>query len=196
MELINQITKMCKESGNDWFLEHVFPKIALYDLKLQERIHNFDERSCTCNNEKKCQTCKIEITRTKDLEKLKIPKIVIGCSDIYDYNDEKYVQSKWIFPPKIDNELPGFMLIKCAGSKEFKDQSFTHEIYFAFVKPKYRQRKILKNMVNCLPKEWKIWLEASNTEIDNIENIWQKCGFSFFQSFNACQTKHVIYCKI
>ena len=49
-------------------------------------------------------------------------------------------------------------------------------------------------MVNQLPKQQNIWLEASSNEITNIENIWKKCGFSFYKSIsdNQCND-HRLY---
>ena len=110
-----------------------------------------------------------------------IKKLNLGPHDPAIYDDcsgkvqtRYYHKSKWIIADKIDNKIPGFMLIKCN-----KIGNFTHEIYWAFVRPEYRKKGILKNMVNQLPKDWNIWLEASNCEIENVEDIWKKCGFEY-----------------
>jgi hypothetical protein len=46
-------------------------------------------------------------------------------------------------------------------------------------------------MVNCIPKEWNIWLEANSKDIENIENIWEKCGFQYHTTIHG----HLIYKK-
>ena len=76
-----------------------------------------------------------------------------------------------------DDEIPGFILIKCSNHFD----GFTHELVFACVRPDYRKKGILKNMVNRIPKEWNIWLESDSTDIKNVENIWEKCGFSYLK---------------
>jgi hypothetical protein len=118
--------------------------------------------------------CYVEIDRLDNNLKLKLLKT---------YEDGDFIKSKWIIPDKIDGLIPGFILIKC-HSREFDDCS--HHLYFACVRPQYRRRGILKSMINCIPKEWNIWLEASSVEIDNVEKIWEKCGFSYHTTINGC----------
>jgi hypothetical protein len=190
MEIIKQIKQICLETDNEWFLSHEFTKIAIYDLELKEQlekeiIFNFDERKCLCSQGLDCIYCNIEIIRSLELNKLNLS----NCH--YDYEkslyDAVYIKSKWIIPEKIDGEIPGFLLIKCCGI----EMVFTHELVFAIVRPKYRKRGILKNMVYNIPKEWNIWLEANSNVIDNVENIWEKCGFSYHKTID----KHLIYKK-
>lgn len=176
MEIVAQIKQICIETDNEWFLTHSFPKIALCDLQLKEKLEKenvftFDERKCTCPSAE-CVGCEIEFERDKELEKLDLVKNF----NIYDYDEERYIQSIWIIPDKIADEIPGFLLIKCCNGG-FK--GFTHHLEFACVRHKYRRRGILKNMVNLIPKEWNIWLEANSNDIENVENIWEKCGFSY-----------------
>ena len=76
------------------------------------------------------------------------------------------------------------------------DKVFTHELVFACVRNKYRKKGILKYMVNLIPKEWNIWLEANSNDIENVENvenIWKKCGFSYHKTINE---KYLIYIKM
>jgi hypothetical protein len=193
METIEQIKQICLETNNEWFLGHDFPQVALFDLQLievlkEENILNFDERECVCNENKECIRCDIETDRRDALDKLKLCK---SCNYIYDYNEHVYTKSKWIIPEKIDCEIPGFMLIKCCNGG-FYEKNFTHELVFACVRQKYRKRGILKNMVSNIPKEWNIWLEANSNDIKNVENIWEKCGFSYYQTINKTQ---IIYKK-
>ena len=197
MEIIEQIKQICDETDNKLFLTHNFTKIALNDLKLKElwekeNIFNFDERECVCFDEKEgneCIRCCIEMDRDEDLDKLKLSKIQ---GHIYDYNNYVYTKSKWIIPEKIDGEIPGFILIKCCGGG-FEDEMFTHELVFACVRHKYRKKGILKNMVNSIPTKWNIWLEAESNDIENVENIWTKCGFSYHTTIHG---QHLIYNKI
>jgi predicted acetyltransferase len=177
MSIIDQIKDMCNESENGWFLTHNFPKIGLYDLEFEEKykLWNTDEKA---------------IVRYDDISKI-VKNYKLG--NIYDFETEDYVKSHWIFPDKIDEEIPGFILIKCNGG-DFEDDGFTHEVYFAFVKEKYRNRGILKSMVEKIPKEWNIWLEASSNQIDNVENIWEKCGFVFHEIIKeGIFGNHLIY---
>ena len=104
---------------------------------------------------------------------------------VYDFENEEYAKSKWIFPQMIDGVLPGFMLIKCYCDGFLKTDGLTHEIYFVLVKKEHRHKEILKNMIKQLPKEWNVWLEANSPEIENIENVWIKCGFSFYREING-----------
>ena len=97
-----------------------------------------------------------------------------------------------LYQKKIDNEIPGFMLIKCNGNDLDIDEGFTHGLEFACVRDKYRKQGILKNMVTRIPKEWNIWLEASSKNVENIENIWEKCGFSYHKTIPG----HLIYKKM
>lgn len=201
METINQIREMFRiESKNIWFLEHVFPQIALSDLKLEENlkkknIMTFNNCECTCEDECiRCQRCYVEREREREIKKLNLAVEIAGLNIII-YDDcsckvqtRYYHKSKWIIADKIDNKIPGFMLIKCNGgclhdrsASHDKTGNFTHEIYFAYVRPEYRKKGILKNMVNQLPKDWNIWLEASSCEIENVEDIWEKCGFEYHE---------------
>ena len=176
MEIITQIEQMCKDSDNGWFLTHKFPKIALHDLKRK----NDDDY--------------------EDMRYSELSKIVKGYKlcGIYDrgINDE-YVRGECILSDKINGEIPGFMLIKCYGS-DFEEDVYTHEIYFAFVKEKYRKNGILKSMIDQLPLEWNIWLEACSKEIINIEDVWKKCGFKFYKNIDNGRyvTNMVLYHRI
>lgn len=155
--IVKEITDICDESGNDWFLLHYFPMIALADLKYK----NND----TYNNNR--DLCIIKKVIERDTKQ---------CN-IYDWENNKYASSIWIFPKRINGELPGFMLVKCYGG-DFTEDGFTHEIYFAYIKPKFRRNGLLKYMVSKLPSNSKIWLEASNMgELDNTEVVWENVGF-------------------
>ena len=183
MEIVTQIKQICVETDNEWFLMHDFPKIALCDLQLKEKlekehIFTFNERECICNTntEENCVRCDIEMVRHEEIDKLNLAK---HCNNIYNYNTECYTKSIWIIPDKIEDEIPGFILIKCCNGFGTGNEDFTHELVFACVRPKYRKKGILKNMVNSIPKEWNIWLEANSNEIENVEDIWEKCGFQY-----------------
>ncbi len=208
MEIVNEIKNICIETENTWFLKHQFPQIALYDLELKERlekeenIFNFDDRKCTCFDEEKdkehlCIDCYVESEHRMDhLDKLLgVRKYVDYNGEVeyyrsyFDYDSGTYYKSKWIIPEKIDGEIPGFMLIECHASLE----SFTHSIVFVCVRPKFRKRGILKSMVASIPKEWNIYLQASNKEISNIEEVWQKCGFSYHRTIH---NEYIIYKRV
>ena len=180
MEVAQQIIDMCLENGKDWFLMHEFTDIALYDLKLKERlekenIFDFDERKCVCQEGLDCAWCYIETIRKEELNTLKLCK---SCNSIYNFEENTYTKSFWIIPEKINGEIPGFILIKCCPDDPYKTIK-GYELVFAYVRPKYRKRGILKNMVEKIPKEWDIWLEACSCEIENVENVWEKLGFSY-----------------
>jgi len=149
METINEIKKICIETKNTWFLSHQFPQIALYDLDLKERLEkeenitNFDERECSCfDTDEDCIECSIEEKRTKYLDDL------LGVrkyeNEIYRqcYDEENcvYFKSKWIIPEKINGEMSGFMLIQSYSSLK----SFTHELVFVCVRPKFRKKRNIK----------------------------------------------------
>ena len=186
MDTIDQIKQICAETDNDWFLTHYFTTIALYDLELmeelkKENIFNFDERTCVCKEGIGCKRCDIEIDRTIYFDDLKMSKL---GSNIYDYEEEIYIKSKWIIPDKIDGEIPGFILLRCYNNK-INDEEFTHELVFACVRYKYRKNGVLKNMLSNIPKEWNIWLEANSKDIEDIENVWKKCGFTYYTTIKG-----------
>ena len=193
METVQQIKEICYETNNNWFLGHSFPRVALFDLQFDEKLKkerniNMSVYECICRNTDSTQECircesircEIELERNEGIEELeKIQKWYI-----YNYETDCYIKSKWIIPEKIDGKIPGFMLIKCSGDDVDCDvdrKLFTHSIVFACVRPEHRKKGILKNMVNKLPKDWNIWLEASSKEIKNVEDIWKKCGFQFHE---------------
>ena len=191
MEIIKQINLICVETDNRWFLMHNFTKVALCDLQLNEKLEKeniFNEEECICaiTPGANCMRCFIEMERDEELNKLNLNK---SCNNIYQYDTCCYTKSIWIIPEKIDDEIPGFILIKCSNHFD----GFTHELVFACVRPKYRKKGILKNMVNRIPKEWNIWLEADSTDIKNVENIWEKCGFSYLKGGGR---KRLIYKKM
>ena len=196
MEIVEQIKEICIETDNDWFLKHSFTQIALCDLQLKEKFKKernlmiFNDCECTCltKTTDECIRCIVEDERNDEIDKLNLNKI---WGNIYDYDKDYYTKSKWIIADNIEGKIPGFMLIKCCGDDMGGD--FTHAIEFACVRPKYRKKGILKNMVNKLPKDWNIWLEASSHDIKNIEDIWKKCGFQYHKLIN---NKHIIYKKI
>ena len=196
MEIVEQIKEICIETNNDWFLTHDFTQIALCDLQLKEKFKKernlmiFNDCECTCLTETtdECIRCIVEDERNDEIDKLNLDKF---RGYIYDYDTCYYTKSKWIIADNIEGKIPGFMLIKCCGDDIRGD--FTHAIEFACVRPKYRKKGILKNMVNKLPKDWNIWLEASSHGIKNVEDIWKKCGFQYHKLIN---NKHIIYKKI
>ena len=171
MENIEQIKQICVETNNKWFLTQLFTQIALYDLKINELFENKNISDFT------------EMERSNDLDKLHLNK---GCNYIYDYKKEEYVKGTWIIPEKIDGIMPGFMLLKCCNIL-IDNKQFTHELVFACVRHKYRKKGILKSMVNGIPKEWVIWLEANSNDIVNVENVWAKCGFVYHTTiYKSC----------
>jgi len=201
MEFVKQIKQICIETDNEWFLTYDFTKIALCDLQIKERLENrnifiFNERECICNTntEENCIKCDIELERHEELTKLKLVK---HYNNIYDYDTECYTKSIWIIPTKIEDEIPGFILIKCCNGLGGRgNEDFTHELVFACVRPKYRKKGILKNMVNSIPKEWNIWLEANSKEFENVEDIWVKCGFQYHTTIhgNLIYKKSAVTC--
>ena len=197
MEIANQITQICLETDNEWFLTHRFPQIALRDLKLKEsfekrNIFGFDERKCVCLQGKECTYCYIEDERSDNLDELKLDKF---GSNIYDSEKCVYTKSKWIIPENTDGEIPGFILMNCCGNK-INDEEFTHELVFACVRHKYRKRGILKNMVDSIPREWNVWLEANSNDIENIGSVWEKCGFSYHTTIHQTSPPSIpIYVK-
>jgi hypothetical protein len=191
MEFIEQIKQICLETDNEWFLTHDFTKVALHDLKIKERFEKdiFDNRECPeCHlRGVECISCEIECIRNDELEKLDILKY-----RVYDDETETYVKSKWIIPEKINGEIPGFILVECRGDG-IGEIGFTAHLKFACVRHKYRKRGVLHNMVNSIPKQWNIWLEASSNDIENVENIWERCGFSYLKTIHG---QHIIYKKM
>jgi hypothetical protein len=202
MEIVEQIKEICIETDNEWFLTHEFTKLALCDLQLNEQLEKeenitiFNDYKCTCFTEAtdECIKCFVETERNDEIDKLNLNK---PYNNIYDYETGYYTKSKWIIPDKIEGKIPGFILLKCTGDITMFDDVngsiFTHGIYFAYVRPEYRKQGILKNMVNQLPKDWNIWLEASSRDIKNVEDIWKKCGFQYHELIN---NQHIIYKKI
>ncbi len=198
MDLINQIKNICIETNNEWFLLHDFPKIGLYDLELEDYLNKnnilkSELINCICPNEDDCKYCDIEIKRNDDINDLKLSKL----NNIWDFTKEVYFKSIWIFGEKIKGEIPGFILIKEANI-EISNESFTHELVFVCVKPKYRKMGILKNMINKFSVDWKIWLEASSNDIGNIEEIWEKCGFKHHITLSSLYKPngYIIYKRI
>ena len=196
MEIVEQIKEICFKTNNHWFLEKSFTRVALFDLQLEEKLKkerniNMFDYECICfkrDSTQECIICEIELDREEGIEELKLTE---NCN-IYNYKTGEYIKSKWIIPEKIEGKIPGFMLVKCSGH-DIDSNLFTHCIEFACVRPEYRKKGILKNMVNKLPKDWNIWLEASSTEIENVEDIWKKCGFQYHDEIN---NQHIIYKKI
>lgn len=201
MEIVEQIKQICIETNNEWFLKHAFTKVALCDLQLKEKLKKeknitmFDDCTCTCFTETidECIRCFVETERKDEIDKIKFDLRTLW--NIYDYDTCCYIKSKWIIPDKFEGKIPGFILLKCTG-KDVDSSLFTHELVFACVRPEYRRQGILKNMINQIPKEWNIWLEASSKEIENVENIWEKCGFRYHKTIHSGYDIHLIYKKI
>jgi GNAT superfamily N-acetyltransferase len=141
-----------------------------------------------------CIRCSVEMERIDEIDKLNLTKYY---NNIYDYESGCYTKSKWIIPDNIEGKIPGFILLKCTGDITMFDDVngsiFTHCLEFAYVRPEYRKQGILKNMINQIPKEWNIWLEASSKETENVENIWEKCGFRYHETIHGTR---VIYKKL
>ena len=148
----------------------------------------FNDCECNCLTGDECIRCDVEMERVDEIDKLNLDNIP---AYVYHYDTGYYTKSKWIIADNIKGKIPGFMLIKCRGDDIGGD--FTHAIEFACVRPEYRKKGILKNMVNQLPKNWNIWLEASSRDIKNVEDIWKKCGFQYHELIN---NQHIIYKKI
>lgn len=195
MEIIDQIKDICNETENEWFLTHEFTKLALFDLKFNEQFENQKIQWRTelnqAFNDGKIEYDELvnsewewdEIERSEELDKLDLYQNLV-----YD-NNKGYIESKWIIPDRVDGKIPGFILIKCSGVGIGDDDLFTHCLEFACVRPEYRNQGVLKGMINQIPKEWNIWLEASSCEIKNVENIWKKCGFQYHTNIRG----HLIY---
>jgi len=202
MEIVKQIKQICIETDNEWFLTHEFTKLALCDLQLNEQLEKeenitiFNDYKCTCFTEAtdECIKCFVETERNDEIDKLNLTKYY---NNIYDYESGCYTKSKWIIPDNIEGKIPGFILLKCTGDITMFDDVngsiFTHCLEFAYVRPEYRKQGILKNMINQIPKEWNIWLEASSKETENVENIWEKCGFRYHETIHGTR---VIYKKL
>jgi hypothetical protein len=193
MEIIEEIKQICIETDNEWFLTHDFTRISLYDLILKKEYYetDFDYRKCVCHKGIHCNYCNIEMEREKYADENEIQR-----TSCYDFNNEVFLKSIWIIPEKINNKIPGFILIKChEQSSKFED--FTHELVFACVRREFRNKGVLKQMVKSIPENANIWLEANSNQIKNIEVIWEKCGFTFHKNiiYNSLlgQSKHVIY---
>jgi hypothetical protein len=187
MEIVEQIKRICIETNNEWFLMNDFTTLAFCDLQLKEKFENENIYShlmgeCICQTTpgEHCKRCSIEMERDEEINKFYLAK---HRNNIYDFKTYCYTQSRWIIPDNIDDEIPGFILIKCCNGLD--DEVFTHELVFACVRPKYRKKGILKNMVNRIPKEWNIWLEANNDQISNVETIWEKCGFMYHKTMRG-----------
>tara|TARA_Y100001970_G_scaffold291461_1_gene428678 strand:- start:9556 stop:10167 length:612 start_codon:yes stop_codon:yes gene_type:complete len=200
MEIVKQIKQICIETDNEWFLTHEFTKVAVCDLQLKEKLEKeknitiFNDCECTCLTETtdECIRCFVETERRDEIDKLNLIK---HCGNIYNYETEYYTKSKWIIPDKIEGKIPGFILLKCTRD-DVNGSLFTHGLEFACVRPEYRKQGILKNMINQIPKEWNIWLEASSKEIENVENIWEKCGFRYHETIQTIHGTHLIYKKL
>lgn len=80
----------------------------------------------------------------------------------------------WIIPNKIDNKIPGFLLLK--PTPKYPHGEFT--IYFAYVRSEFRRRGILRSMLSDLPKGSKIHLESSK---GLASRVWEKCGFTVIE---------------
>ena len=192
-DTVQQIVDICNNTDNQWFLTHDPTKIAIYDLIVHYDLlnRNIDPESihCSCSSSEniECLKCNLNINRFEHLNNLKISKF----SNYYDHLTLDFISFKWILHQPIDGVIPGFMLISCSGA-EFQEEGFTHSLQFACVKRPYRKQGILKNMVSLIPTHWSLWLEAHSNEIQDVgENVWEKCGFTHFQSFRG----HHIYEK-
>lgn len=192
METVEHIKQICKETGNDWFFTHDFTKIAIYDLILKENLLkqesiDIDEIKCTCSTEDSCLYCEIQLERHIDLDTFNLSK---SQNNIYDFEKSEYIKTHWI-THSIDGIIQGFILLECDGN-EFENDGFTTELIFACVRPSYRNKGILHSMVNKIPKGMNVWLEADSNEIENIERVWERCGFSFHTKLHD---QHLIYTK-
>lgn len=184
METIKQIKDICNETDNNWFLGHLFPRVALLDLERREEHAKkfndfiFYEPQCDCDDCVNCHRCGVERNIRKD-DMIEMLGDNLRSFYVYDHDKERYYESVWIFAEKINNEIPGFILLKKTNNGA---EDCTHELNFACVKRQYRKMGILKSMLNKIPKEWNVWLEASSKEID-AEEVWSKCGFSCHKTF-------------
>ena len=50
-------------------------------------------------------------------------------------------------------------------------------------------------MVNKLPKDWNIWLEANSNEIDNIEDVWKKYIGQYHKTI-TWESEHTQYISV
>ena len=75
MEIIEQIKEICFETNNDWFLSHSFPRVALFDLQLEEKLKkerniNMFDYECICSKTDSTQECiSCEIENVEDIWK-------------------------------------------------------------------------------------------------------------------------------
>ena len=166
MEISRQIKEICQETKNTWFLTHNITKVALYDLEYPTQ----------------------EPKRTQNIAK--ILNNVKGI--VFNYESEEYRDDHiWILPESINGEIPGFILLR---KTDFED--FEYELYFALVRKKYRKKCILKKMFKENENIGDIWLEAESNEIDNVEIIWEKFGFTFHKEITTntpYYSEHKIY---
>lgn len=186
MEEVEQIKKITLETGNFWFSTHNITKIAYEDLIInaelkEEGIDAEEADVCTCDTKDDCNYCDIEVHRHVRLDELNLYKSQNG---IYNFEISEYTKTHWI-THIIDGNIQGFILLKCYGGK-FQQEGFTTELVFACVRPSYRKKGILQDMINRIPNGWNIWLEASSLEIKNIERVWERCGFSFHTQKDGC----------
>ena len=81
----------------------------------------------------------------------------------------------WIIPDKIDNKIPGFLLLKPTPENSYGE--FT--IFFAYVRSEFRRRGVLRSMLSELPKGCKVYLESSK---GLASSVWKKCGFTVIET--------------
>ena len=104
METIQQIKEICYETNNNWFLTHSFPRVALFDLQLEEKlkkernINIFNDYECICRTDstQKCIRREIELERIEGIEELeKIQKRYT-----YNYETEYYIKVNGLYQRK------------------------------------------------------------------------------------------------
>lgn len=85
-----------------------------------------------------------------------------GMTIFMNYKNDVYTKSKWIIPEMIDEEIPRFILIKCY------DFGLCEEFTLVFACIKHTKR-----------------IEVNSNDIENVKNIWEKCGFLYHTTING-----------
>jgi len=94
-------------------------------------------------------------------------------------------------------EIPGFILIRwSARTSGIVNiiEMYSHEIVYAYVREKYRNRGVLKKMVDSIPKEWDVWIELDKSAT-SLNTIFGKCGFIYNKPIHDPNIRRLFYKK-
>jgi hypothetical protein len=148
METANEIRQICNENGEDWFLTHSYNQLALTFMECDGK---WDQSKA-------------------DPEKMKSNstyKYYVAC-----FSDDEILPT-WIIPKKIDGKIPGFMLLI-----PYEGDEFDYVIDFVCVRKEFRNRGVLRSMMNEIPSNSRITLESAGI---NSDEVWEKCGFEVYE---------------